>query len=213
MTDRNDVFRGGVTLALIAAVCTSIVAATYLVTRDRIAANQKAWIERRLEPVLSDVVFDSGLTDARLVIPPPHELPGSEAATIYRVYNGGDPAAALFVVSARGYSGPIRLLVGVDAGGVVKGIRVIEHRETPGLGDLVESGKTDWILQFNGRRLGDPEFSNWAIKRDGGEFDQLTGASVTPRAIVNAVRDTLLYFSTNTEQLFVTLETQTEDDS
>jgi electron transport complex protein RnfG len=213
VTERNSVFRGGITLALIAAICTSIVAATYLVTRDRIVANQKAWIERRLQPVLSDVVFDSGLTDARLVVPAPHELPGSEAATIYRVYNGGDPAAALFVVSARGYSGPIRLLVGVDAGGVVTGIRVIEHRETPGLGDLVEFGKTDWILQFNGRRLGDPDFSDWAIKRDNGEFDQLTGASVTPRAIVHAIRDTLLYFSTNAEQLFVTLETQTEDES
>ena len=105
------------------------------------------------------------------------------------------------------------MLVGVDAGGVVTGIRVIEHRETPGLGDLVEFGKTDWILQFNGRRLGDPDFSDWAIKRDNGEFDQLTGASVTPRAIVHAIRDTLLYFSTNAEQLFVTLETQTEDES
>jgi electron transport complex protein RnfG len=210
---RHGVLRGGVTLALIAAICTAIVAATYLVTTDRIVANQKAWLERRLQPVLADVSFDSGLTDSRLTLLPPHELPGSDAAVIYRVYEAGKPAAALFVVSARGYSGPIRLLVGVDANGTVTGVRVIEHRETPGLGDLVESSKTDWILQFNRRRLGDPELSDWAIKRDGGEFDQLTGASVTPRAIVNAVRDTLLYFSTNSEQLFAMPGMQAEEES
>ncbi|MBT8088284.1 MAG: electron transport complex subunit RsxG [Gammaproteobacteria bacterium] len=207
------VIRGGITLAVIAAVCTTLVAATYLGTKDRIVANQKAWLERSLLPVLSGVAFDSDLTDSQLVIPPPHELPGSDTALIYRVYSGSDPAAALFVVSARGYSGPIRLLVGIDASGTVSGVRVLEHRETPGLGDLVESSKTDWIQQFNGRNLGDPELTGWAIKRDGGEFDQLTGASITPRAIVNAVRDTLLYFSTSAEQVFVAAETQTEDDT
>ncbi|MBT8092543.1 MAG: electron transport complex subunit RsxG [Gammaproteobacteria bacterium] len=206
-------FRGGITLGIIAAACAALVAATYLGTKDRIDKNQKIWLERSLRPALAGVFFDSGLTDSRLVFPPPHDLPGSDAAIIYRVYAGGEPVAALFAISARGYSGPIRLLVGIDAGGAVTGVRVLEHRETPGLGDLVESGKTDWINQFKGRRLGDPQVSGWAIKRDGGEFDQLTGASVTPRAIVNAVRDTLIYFSNNAERVLLARETQTEDES
>ncbi len=210
---KPGVIRGGVTLAIIAALCAALVAATYLGTKDRIVANEKAFLERSLRPVLSGVVFDSGLIDSQLIVPPPHELPGSDPALIYRVYAGDDPAAALFVVSARGYSGPIRLLVGIDAGGTVTGVRVLEHRETPGLGDLVESGKTDWAEQFNGRHLGNPALSDWAIKRDGGEFDQLTGASITPRAIVHAVRDTLLYFSSNREQLFVAAETRSEDET
>ena len=130
MIAQHGVFRGGVTLALIAAICTAIVAATYLVTKDRIVANQKAWLERGLQPVLAGISFDSGLTDSRLIVSPPHQLPGSDEAVIYRVYDAGKPAAALFVVSARGYSGPIRLLVGVDADGIVTGVRVIEHRET-----------------------------------------------------------------------------------
>ncbi len=113
------------------------------------------------------------------------------------------PVAALFVVSARdGYSGPIRLLVGIDVEGTVTAVQVLEHRETPGLGDRVEAGKSDWVKQFDGRSLINPTPDGWEIKRDGGEFDQLTGASVTPRAIVNAVRETLLYFAANEASVF-----------
>ena len=187
----------------IAAICTALVAATFMLTKERIAANEQAWLERNLRPALSGLSFDSGITDSPLIIPAPHTLPGSGDATIYRVYAAGVPAAALFVVTARdGYSGPIRLLIGIDAMGAITGVHVLEHRETPGLGDRVESGKSDWVRQFVGRSLGNPAPDGWEIKRDGGVFDQLTGASVTPRAIVNAIRETLLYFSENTERVF-----------
>ena len=196
-------FRSGITLALIAAVCTVLVALTYRLTAERIVANEQAWLERSLQPALSGLFYDSGVTESKIVIPPPHELPGSEAAIIYRVYAEGAPVAALFVVSARdGYAGPIRILVGIDTMGVVTGVHVLEHRETPGLGDRVESTKSDWVKQFNGRSLLDPESTGWAIKGDGGQFDQLTGASVTPRAIVKAIRETLLYFEAHSEEIF-----------
>ena len=202
MSDTN-VLKGGVTLAVIAAICTALVASTYLLTAERIVANEQAWLERSLEPVLSGLVFDTGITDSPLIIPAPHELPGNDDAIVYRVYSAGAPVAALFVVTARdGYSGPIRLLVGIDAKGVVTGVHVLEHRETPGLGDGVETGKSDWVRQFEGRSLVDPTPSRWAINRDGGAFDQLTGASITPRAIVNAVKTTLLYFASNNEHVF-----------
>lgn len=207
----SSVVKGGVTLALIAALCTALVALTYLGTAERIEANEQAWLERSLQPVLSGVVYDSGLTESMITIPPPHDLPGSEAAVIYRIYARGAPAAALFVVSARdGYAGPIRMLVGVDADGVVTGVHVLEHRETPGLGDGVESGKSDWAKQFGGRSLTDPAVGGWAIRQDGGQFDQLTGASVTPRAIVKATRETLLYFEAHRDTIFSADEEKAE---
>lgn len=202
MTD-TTVVKSGLTLASIAAICTALVALTYQLTETRIEANEKAWLEQSLQPALSGLFFDSGVTESRLILDPPHDLPGSEAAIIYRVYAKDEPVAALFVVSARdGYSGPIRLLVGVDTAGSVTGVHVLEHRETPGLGDRVESSKSDWARQFNGRSLVDPVPSGWAIKRDGGEFDQLTGASVTPRAIVSAVKSTLVYYDAHRDDIF-----------
>ena len=196
----NDtgVIKSGLTLAVIATICTALVALTFRLTDERIAGNQQAWLEQSLRPALAGVSFDSGISESRLIIPSPNPLPGSDDAIVYRVYSGGAPAAALFVVSARdGYSGAIKLLVGVDMNGAVTGVHVLEHRETPGLGDMVETGKSDWAKQFHGRSLGNPTLVGWAIRRDGGEFDQLTGATITPRAIVKAVRETLEYYAAN----------------
>jgi electron transport complex protein RnfG len=198
-----SITRSGLTLAIIAAICTALVALTYSATRERIAANERAWLEQSLAPALSGLFFDSGVTESPITIPAPHELPGTRDAVIYRVYSADEPVAALFVVSARdGYSGAIRLLVGVDIDGVVTGVHVLAHRETPGLGDRIERSKSDWLDRFDGRSLGDPAVSDWKIRPDGGEFDQLTGASVTSRAAVKAVRQTLEYFAANREAIF-----------
>ena len=202
MSDR-PIIKSGLTLALIAAICTALVAATFQVTRDRIAANEKALLEQSLQPALAGLFYDGSVTESRLVLQPPHELPGSEAAVIYRVFADARPVAALFVVTARdGFSGAIRLLVGVNIDGTVTAVRVLQHRETPGLGDKIESGRSDWIFQFDGRSLSDPPVGRWAIKGDGGEFDQLTGASVTPRAVIKAIRGTLLYFDAHRDEIF-----------
>ncbi len=199
----TPIVRSGLTLAAIAAICTSIVVVTWQSTRDRIADNERAWLERSLVPALGNVDFDGGLLDSRIEIPEPHELPAPGPATVYRVYKDGKPAAALFVITARdGYAGPIRFLLGLSYDGVVTGIRILEHRETPGLGDAIEAAKSAWGMQFSGRSLGDPNITGWAIRNDGGEFDQLTGASVTPRAIIKAMQRTLLYFDANREAIF-----------
>jgi electron transport complex protein RnfG len=197
------IIKSGITLAVIAAICTALVALTYQVTHGRITANEQAWLEQSLQPALSGLFFDSGVSESRVTIPAPHELPGSEDAVIYRVYSGDSPVAALFVISARdGYAGAIRLLVGIDINGAITGVHVLAHRETPGLGDRIESTKSGWVKQFDGRSLGDPIASGWKIKRDGGEFDQLTGASVTPRAIIKAIKETLVYFEANRVAVF-----------
>jgi electron transport complex protein RnfG len=195
--------RSGLTLAAIAAICTALVATTFQLTRNRIAANEQAWLERSLEPALSGVFFEGGVSESKLVIPAPHDLPGADDAIVYRVYAADEPVAALFAVTARdGYSGPIRILLGIDVKGMVTGLRILEHRETPGLGDRIVSTRSDWVYQFDGRSLSDPVTEQWSIKRDGGEFDQLSGASVTPRAVIKAVRQTLLYFEANRDALF-----------
>ena len=197
------VIRGGVTLAAIATVCTALVAITFELTDERIEANAQAWLEQSLRPVLAGISFDSGVGESPLIVPAPHELPGNDDAVIYRVYSGDVPAAALVVITARdGYSGPIRLLVGVDVSGAVTGLSVLEHRETPVLGDGIEL--PDWTQQFVGRSLGNPVSSGWQIRGDGGEFDQLTGASVTPRAVVKAVRETLEYYAAHRDTVFAT---------
>ena len=202
MTDR-PIWKSGVTLAIVAAFCTFLVAATWQLTADRIKANEKEWLERSLQPALAGLFFDSAVTESMIIIPPPHQLPGSDAVIIYRVYAGEEPVAGLFVVSARdGYAGPIRLLVGVAMDGTVTGVRVLEHRETPGLGDRIETTKSDWVLQFDGHSLQNPEAAKWAIKDDGGQFDQLTGASVTPRAVIKAIKETLTYFMANRDAIF-----------
>ena len=199
----SRVAKGGVTLAAIAAVCATLVAATYRLTTERIAANERAWLEQSLTPALGGLEYDGNLLESRLVVEPPHELPGNDAAIIYRALSGGEPVAALFAVTARGgYTGPIRILVGVDTAGAVTGIRILEHRETPGLGDGIEASRSDWVHQFDGRSLGNPPLAGWQLRVDGGQFDQLTGASVTPRAVVKAVRETLLYFDAHQAEIF-----------
>ncbi len=205
----QTIIKTGATLAVIAAICTTLVAATYQITRERIVANDKALLEQALQPALAGVFYEGGVSESRLVMLPPHDLPGSDAALIYRVYAQDKPVAALFAVTARdGFSGVIRILVGVEFDGAITGVRILQHRETPGLGDKIESTRSDWIFQFDGRSMGNPEVTGWAIRNDGGEFDQLTGASVTPRAVTGAIRDTLLYFAEHRDEIFAAESTE-----
>lgn len=199
----GNVSRGGLTLGIVAALCTAIVGLTWRLTAERIEGNRQAWLEQSLLPVLDGLSWDNNVIASRVTIATPHGLPGGGDARVYRAFAGDAPVAAVFVVTARdGYSGPIRLLVAVRADGVLNGVRILEHRETPGLGDGIDAHRSDWIRQFEGRSLRDPEPSAWKIRRDGGAFDQLTGASVTPRAVVRAVYETLAYFAANDAALF-----------
>jgi electron transport complex protein RnfG len=207
--DNLPVWKGGVILAGLAAVCTVLVAATYSATAPRIAANEQAYLEQSLKPVLDGVEYDGELSESTITIQPPHILPGDEPVTVYRVYADGAPVAALFVVTARdGFAGPIQLLVGVAADGRITGARVLSHRETPGLGDLIDADKSDWIQQFRDRSLDDPPATSWAIRRDGGEFDQLTGASITPRAVIKAIRETLGFYAEHPDTVFAEADTE-----
>ncbi len=202
----KPVWSAGLILAVIAAVCTSLVALTYSGTKDRIVANEQAWLEQSLKPALAGVEYDNNLIETTLTIALPHELPGNEPVLVYRALFNSEPVAALFVVTALdGFSGPIKLLIGIEAEGTATAVRVLKHHETPGLGDFIDSTKSDWIDQFEDRSLSDPDRLLWALSRDGGEFDQVTGASITSRAVLKAIKETLLYFEANRESVFADL--------
>ncbi len=202
----KPVWSAGLILAVIAAVCTSLVALTYSGTKDRIVANEQAWLEQSLKPALAGVEYDNNLIETTLTIALPHELPGNEPVLVYRALFNSEPVAALFVVTALdGFSGPIKLLIGIEAEGTATAVRVLKHHETPGLGDFIDSTKSDWIEQFEDRSLADPDRLLWALSRDGGEFDQVTGASITSRAVLKAIKETLLYFEANRESVFAGL--------
>ena len=208
----SDVIKSGGTLAVIAAICTSLVATTWYLTKDRIAANDQAWLEQSLQPALAGVFFDGSVSESMLVLEAPHGLPGDEDVIIYRVYAEEEPVAALFVVTAPdGYAGPIRFLLGVEYDGAVTGVRILDHTETPGLGDRIESSRTDWVFQFDGRSLNDPYPERWKLTVDGGDFDQITGASITPRAVIGAMRETLIYFYDNRDDVFTAPSTETSE--
>jgi electron transport complex protein RnfG len=205
----------GIVLAVVAAICTALVTITQRVTAPRIAENEKAYLEQSLRPALAGVFYDNDLSESTLMLPPPHGLPGNETAIVYRLFSEERPVAAVFVVSARGgYAGPIRLLVAIEYSGTVTGVQVLEHNETPGLGDLIEPSRSNWLQQFENASLQDLPRDRWTIRRDGGAFDQLTGASITPRAVVRAVKETLLYYEANRDSVFerpAEPETEPED--
>ncbi len=115
--------------------------------------------------------------------------------TIYRARHAGAVKAAVFQVAERGYAGEISILMAVDAEGHTLGVRVLKHTETPGLGDKIEVKKDPWVKAFDGKSLGDPAPERWGVKKDGGVFDQFAGATITPRAVVKAVKGGLDFFA------------------
>lgn len=180
-----------------------LVAVTWESTAERIADNERAYLLRTLADVLPEGTHDNAVHNDFVTVTDPDLLGTPAPVTVYRARQGNQPVAvAITPVAPGGYSGPIRLLVGILADGTISGVRVVSHRETPGLGDKIEAERSDWILDFEGRSLGRPPVERWAVRRDDGVFDQFTGATITPRAVVSAVRDALIYFEANRDALF-----------
>ena len=199
--------RAAAVLAIVvaAAVAVLVVAAAHRIAAPRIAANQRAAEIARLTAVLGDTRFDNDPVADRITVRDPEHLGTDRPLPIHRARLGGRPVAALIEVEAPGgYGGVIRLVIAVRPDGRVIGVRVLSHHETPGVGDGIETGKSGWIAKFAGRSLGDPPPSRWALRRDGGDYDQLTGATVTSRAVTVAVRDALDWYATHREDVFAT---------
>jgi electron transport complex protein RnfG len=179
-----------------------LVAFTYEITDEQIAENERQALLRIIDQLVPPDEIDNQILGATVEVNAPARL-GADSTTVYLGRRQGEPAAAVFSpVVARGYGGPIRLIVAVRADGTLGGVRVLAHKETPGLGDKIEAERSDWILGFDDRSLVDPVESRWTVKRDNGVFDQFTGATITPRAVVEAVRETLRYAGEHWGELF-----------
>ncbi|MCA1804305.1 MAG: electron transport complex subunit RsxG [Xanthomonadaceae bacterium] len=193
----------GILLSLFTIIGASLVAYTFENTKARIAANERAALLRNLHVLVPPDSHTNDLFRDVIEVRDPTLLGRRDPVQVYRARRDGEPVALVLTPEAPdGYSGAVRLLVGIDPEGTLIGVRVLSHRETPGLGDAIEAERSDWILDFTGRSLGDPPAAQWRVRRDGGVFDQFTGATVTPRAVVNAVRKSLIYFEQHRDKLF-----------
>ncbi len=199
----RQILLSGLFLCLFAVVGTSFVAVTEHNTRAAIAENERRVLLRNLHALLPAEKLDNDIVTDTLSVPA-SELLGTETESlVYRARLRDEPAAAIFnSIAPNGYSGKIHLLVGVYTDGKIAGVRAVKHAETPGLGDALDIQKSDWVLDFNGKSLDNPDRTSWLVKRDGGEFDQFTGATISPRAVVQAVKNTLLYYEQNASRLF-----------
>ncbi len=200
----RSITRNGILLGLFAVLTTLLIAGTYLQTRDRIAEEQRRAEEKALLEIVPRTRHDNSMLDD--TVPVPAGTPGLGLKVDKRAYiarRGQEAVAVIIPVTAPdGYSGAIDLIVGVNADGSVAGVRTLAHKETPGLGDAVDIKKSDWILGFNGRSLTDPAPARWAVKKDKGVFDQFTGATITPRAVVAATRRALEFAQAHRNELF-----------
>jgi len=204
MSARNNrLMRTAASLATVAIIGTSLLAGVNELTAERIAEQERRVVLEQLGQIISPDRYDNALQDDFILIEDESYFPRGQSVTVYRARQDGAPTALIMKLAAvNGYNGKISLLVGINADGSLSGVRVVSHKETPGLGDAIEIERSDWLLGFNERSLQDPSIPGWAVKRDGGQFDQFTGATITPRAVVEAIRMALEYFQRHQEFLF-----------
>ena len=193
----------GIVVAAGAIAAFYVADAAYDWSDDRIAANERARIVARLNSVLEPGLRGRDLTTSLLAVTDADLLGSAEPIDVFVLTDRGAPMATVFAsVAPHGYNASISLLIGVSPIGTVTGVRAVRHRETKGLGDAIETAKSDWILQFDGKALGAPPSELWAIEQDEGSFDAISGATVTSRAVVGAVKSTLLYFEQHRDELY-----------
>ena len=202
----NETFRKTLTAAKILGMFSvlglGLVAFTFQQTQEKISQNERDALLRSLRAVVPASLYDNDIVNDTIQVTDLNKG-SAKPATIYRARKDGKPAAAvLSAVAPDGYNGNIAMLVGVMADGSISGVRVVSHKETPGLGDNIDIDRSNWILSFNGKSLTGLTDKQWAVKRDGGVFDQFTGATITPRAVVKCVKNALLYFQKNKAKIF-----------
>jgi len=200
---RRRIFPSAVALGAATCAAVAAIALVHEATRGRIAAHERARATAQLETLLAGLAHDNDVLGDVTYVRDPDLLGTRAAVPAYRVRLGGRPVAVvLSPVAPDGYIGSIELRVAIRADGRILAVRAVRHHETPGLGDAIDADKSDWIRRFTGRALGDPPLERWTVRREGGDFDQLTGATVTPRAVVHAVAASLLYFQKHRDELF-----------
>lgn len=197
---------------------TALLTGTFEQTREPIAQSEREARLKLLTQVVPASMYDNDLLQDTVQLPPAELLGQTAASTANRARLNGKPTAVILeAVAPDGYSGEIKLLIGITVEGVLAGVRVLAHKETPGLGDYIELEHGDWIKNFDGKSLAKEEVNaqpagalpagalpseQWKVRKDGGEFDYMAGATITPRAVVKAVRNALMYFEQSRDRIF-----------
>ena len=208
----ESISRNSILLGIFAIATTAVIAGTYLNTQAAIEENIRIAEKSALVAIVSDERHDNSLLDDYIQIDDEKLLGLRKQKKLYIAKQAGSVVAVIIPSTAReGYTGDIDLIVGINTDGSVAGVRVLSHRETPGLGDKSDYKKSQWVDGFIGKSLLNPLPEQWRVKRDGGEFDQFTGATITPRAVTKAVKQALEYFQAHRADFMPQPETEAQD--
>lgn len=194
----------GINLVFFAIIGTAILSATYYLTRDTIAATVEAAKLKLVSQLLPPTSYDNDIMQATRTIAADVLLGTDEPTLAHIAQRNGEPVAVVLeAVAPDGYSGKIALIMAIHPDGTLGGVRVVSHNETPGLGDYIDIAKSDWIKTFDGRSRALFQDELWKVRKDGGVFDHMAGATITPRAVIKAVHRTLEYFAAHRDDLFI----------
>ena len=194
--------KNGLILASFAFIVTAIVALTHELTKSAVADQEQRYLLTQLDQVIAPSTYDNDLVKQCVLVTAPKSLGRSTPQRAFIATQNNVPVAiAIEATAPNGYNGNIDLIVSVNPQGKVGGVRVFRHQETPGLGDKVEIAKSTWIESFKDKILTATNESQWRVKKDGGDFDQFTGATITPRAVVQATKKAVNYVTNNYQEI------------
>lgn len=198
-----SISKNAVILVVFALVSSGLSALTYWLTKDKIQSEKELALNRLIVDIVPQEHFNNDVYHDCVLVNSDPNIAASKPAKIYRMRQN-DKASALIIetTTPKGYSGDITVAVGIFINGTISNVGIIDHKETPGLGDKVEVRKSDWLKQFPGQKLEADRDSYWQVSNDGGAFDAITGATITPRAIIAAIKGSLLYWEQHKDTLF-----------
>lgn len=201
----SSISKNSLLLFAFALITAAILGITSEGTKQKIADSQRAAAEKALLEIIPQERFDNDLLLDTIEIPASaYRLLGKVESETIHVARKNQQIVAVIIpaIAPDGYSGDIKMIAGINTDNTIAGVRVLTHKETPGLGDKIDIKKSQWITNFNGRSLNNPTSEGWAVKKNGGEFDQFTGATITPRAIVKRLHNVLKFVDANQALLF-----------
>ena len=190
-------------LLAFALIGTAVLASTFYLTHARIVQSEEAEKLKLITQIVPPALFDNDIIKDTLSIPASPQLGTGDSTLAYRGRLQGQPSVAVLeAIAPDGYSGKISLIIAIRADASIAGVRVVAHKETPGLGDYIEYAKNHWISVFDGASHARYKEPDWQVKKDGGQFEYMAGATISPRAVVKAVHKALQYFEQNRDKLF-----------
>ncbi len=207
-------FHTAINVLFFTVIGTTLLGVTYLQTKAPIERSEQEAKLKLISQLVPRQDFDNDILADGLSLTPDPLLGSSAASTSYRARKNGQPVAVVLeAIAPDGYSGRISLIIAIKADGTLGGVRVIEHKETPGLGDYIDIAKSDWITGFNDKALLPGKDDDWHVRKDGGQFDYMAGATITPRAVIKATHKVLQYFALHKDTLFAAAATEPKQEA